>query len=50
MGFNSAFKGLTRKSEGNIRMDLEEIVCKGVNWINLIQNKGKWLNRHDRDN
>jgi hypothetical protein len=26
----------------NIQMDHKEIGCKGVNWINLIQNRVQW--------
>jgi hypothetical protein len=29
--------------EDNIRMDLKEIVCKGVEWLHLAQDRDKWL-------
>jgi hypothetical protein len=31
-----------RRWEDNIRMDLREIGCEGVDWINLSQDRGQW--------
>jgi hypothetical protein len=30
-----------RRWEGNIKMDLEELVCGDMDWIDLVQDKGK---------
>jgi hypothetical protein len=29
--------------EYNIMMDLQEVRCGGMGWINLAQERGKWL-------
>jgi len=31
-----------RRREDNIRMDLREIVCEGVDWMYLTQDKDQW--------
>ena len=31
-----------RRWEGNIKMGLEEVGCRGVKWIELAQDKGSW--------
>jgi hypothetical protein len=31
-----------RKWEDNIKMDLEEVVCGGMDWIELAQNRDRW--------
>ena len=31
------------KWEDNIKMDLEEVGCGGVEWIELAQNRDRWL-------
>jgi len=28
--------------EGNIRIDLQEVECGGVDWIELAQDRGRW--------
>ena len=33
---------LAHRWENNIRMDLKEIRWKGVDWIELLQYRGKW--------
>jgi hypothetical protein len=32
----------THRWEDNIRMDLREIVCEGVYWIHLAQDRDQW--------
>ena len=32
-----------RRWEDNIKMDFREIVCGGVDWIELAQDTGRWL-------
>jgi hypothetical protein len=34
---------LKRRWVDNIKMDLVEIGCGGVNWIGLVQDRDKWL-------
>ena len=34
--------GDTRKWEDNIKMDLQEIVCGGMDWIDLVHDEDKW--------
>jgi hypothetical protein len=31
-----------RRREDNIKMDLEEIGCEGVDWFNLVQDRDRW--------
>ena len=31
-----------RKWEDNIKMDLQEMGCGGMDWINLAQNRDRW--------
>jgi len=31
-----------RRWEDNIKMDLEEVGCVGIEWIELAQDKGRW--------
>jgi hypothetical protein len=33
---------LRRKWEDNIKMDLQEVGCGGVDWIGLAQGRDKW--------
>ena len=28
--------------EGNIKMDLQEVGCEGMNWINVAQDRDRW--------
>ena len=28
--------------EDNIKMDLQEVGCRGMDWIDLAQDKGRW--------
>ena len=28
--------------ENNIRVDLQEVECRGMDWIELAQDKGRW--------
>jgi len=32
----------TRRWEDNIKMDLQEVVCGGVDWIELAQDRDRW--------
>ena len=32
----------TRRWEDNIKMDLEEVECWGMDWIELAQDRDKW--------
>ena len=32
----------TRKWENTIKMDLQEVECKGMNWIDLAQDRDIW--------
>ena len=31
-----------RRWEDNIKMDLQEVGCRGVDWIDLAQNRDRW--------
>jgi len=31
-----------RRWEGNIKMDHQEVACEGVDWIKLVQDRGRW--------
>ena len=31
-----------RRWEDNIKMDLQEVGCGGMNWIELVQNRERW--------
>ena len=31
-----------RKWENNIKMDLQEVGCRSMDWIDLAQDKGRW--------
>ena len=33
---------LRRRWEDNIKMDLQEVGCGGMNWIELAQDRGRW--------
>jgi len=33
---------LRRRWEDNIKMDLQEVGCRSMNWIDLAQNRDKW--------
>jgi len=31
-----------RKWEDNIKMDLQEVGCQGMDWIDLVQDRDRW--------
>jgi hypothetical protein len=41
---NKSFESVEDKCrrEGNIKMDLEDMGCGGMHWINLAQVRGMW--------
>ena len=39
---NIPFRRPRRKWEDNIKMDLQEVGCGGMEWIELAQDKDKW--------
>jgi len=36
------FGGLRRRWEDNIKMDLQEVGCGGMDWIELAQDRDRW--------
>jgi len=34
--------GLSRRSEANNKMDLQEVGCSGTGWIKLARNRDRW--------
>jgi hypothetical protein len=32
-----------RRSEDNIKIDIEEVVCGSMDWIDLVQERDRWL-------
>jgi len=34
--------GTRRRREDNIKMDLQEVDCEGVDWIDLAQDRDRW--------
>ena len=33
----------SRRWEDNIKMDLQEVGCGGMDWIELVQDRDRWL-------
>ena len=31
-----------RRWEDNIKMDLQEVLCRGMDWIELVQDRDRW--------
>ena len=31
-----------RRWEDNIKMDLQEVVCEGMDWIKVVQDRDRW--------
>ena len=36
------FERPRRSWEDNIKMDIQEVGCEGVNWIEMAQDRGRW--------
>jgi hypothetical protein len=34
-----------RRWEDNIKMGLQEVECEGVDWVDLVRNRDRWLAR-----
>jgi len=34
-----------RRREDNIKMNLQEVVCEGIDWIELAEDRGRWRAR-----
>jgi len=39
---NKSHGGPRRRWENNIKMDLHEVVCRGIDWIELAQVRDSW--------
>ena len=39
---NRPFGRSKRSWEDNIKMDLQEVECEGMDWIELAQDRGRW--------
>jgi hypothetical protein len=40
--FNAIIREPGRRWEDNIKMDLQEVGCGGMDWIDLAQNRDRW--------
>ena len=41
-GKETTWKDPKRRWEDNIKMDIHEVVCGGVDWIELVQDRDSW--------